>query len=149
MTQGMCGDEALKTESQSQTALKESKAQHSDGRERAESVTAGRQQHSCEQHSRADSDEGHNQTTLAGTSTDNISAGIDVGSNNRHGVFDLETTVGTGAINTQLKANETNMKAAQGGRIVSVLIELESSKYAKNVWDKKSLKAGGDENAQV
>lgn len=54
-----------------------------------------------------------------------MSTGIDLGNNNRHCIFDLQTT-GTGAINTQLKANKTNIKAAQGERIVSVVIELES-----------------------
>lgn len=43
----------------------------------------------------------------------------------RYCIFDLQTTVGTGAINTQLKANKTNIKAAQGESIVSAVIELE------------------------
>ncbi len=61
---------------------------------------------------------------------------MDLGSNNRLCVFDLQTTVGTAAINTQLKANKTNMKASQGERIFSVVIELESSKNVRNISDR-------------
>lgn len=61
-----------------------------------------------------------------------MNARIYLGNNNRLCIFDSQTTVGTGAINTQLKANKTNIKAAQGERIVSVVIELESKHmYAK------------------
>lgn len=80
-----------------------------------------------------DSNEGNNQTTHTDTNTNNTSTGKDLGNNRRHRIFDLQTTVGTGAINTQLKANKTNIKAAQGERIVSVVIELESKhRYAKD-----------------
>lgn len=67
------------------------------------------------------------------TNTNNMSTRIHLGNNNRHCIFDSQTTVGTVAINTQLKANKTNIKTAQGERIVSVVIELESKhKYAKD-----------------
>lgn len=56
-----------------------------------------------------------------------------LGNHNRHSIFDLQTTVGTGAINTQLKASKININTAQGESIVSVVIELESKhKYAKD-----------------
>lgn len=62
-----------------------------------------------------------------------MSAWIDLGNNNTHRIFDLQTTGGTGSINTQLKANKPNIKAAQGKRIVSEVIELERKhKYAKD-----------------
>lgn len=59
------------------------------------------------------------------TKPNNMSSRIHLGNHNRR-VFDLQTTVGTGSINTQLKESKININTAQGESIVSVVIELES-----------------------
>lgn len=65
------------------------------------------------------------------TNTNNMSAGMHLENNNRPHIVDLQTAGGTGAINTQLKANKTNIQAAQGARVVSVDIELESMRNTR------------------
>lgn len=115
--------------------------QHSKGQVKRE--TAGQRQPS----SKADSNEPHSETTH--TDTSDVSTGMDLRNNNRHGIFDVQTTAGMGAINTQLKANKTNIKATHWGRIVSAVIELESTSMRKARTQIESLKAACDENVQV
>lgn len=44
------------------------------------------------------------------TNANNMNSGIHLGSNNARRIFDLRSTAGTAAINTQLKASKANIK---------------------------------------